>query len=212
MSRTGYSIRACAGDVMSSLRSLQKTPPGIVQPQAIVEPASVGRSDLAVDARAPPLLPHPACDNRPRRWCSCCSSLAYRSPYVVTWQYNELDYEAFLSPPSADHWFGTTQNGFDMFALTMRGMQKSLIIGLLGALISTSLAAVMGSFAGYFGGKLNTVLLVMVDLLLVLPAFLIIAILSPAFRGRTWLLFVVLLVDLSLDGDRAHRARDDACR
>ena len=31
------------------------------------------------------------------------------------------------------HWFGTTQNGFDMFALTMRGMQKSLIIGLLGA-------------------------------------------------------------------------------
>ena len=80
-----------------------------------------------------------------------------------------------------------------MFALTMRGMQKSLIIGLLGALISTSLAAVVGSFAGYFGGRLNTMLLVLVDLLLVLPAFLIIAILSPAFRGRTWLLFVVLL-------------------
>jgi len=72
-------------------------------------------------------------------------------------------------------------------------MQKSLIIGLLGALISTSLAAVVGSFAGYFGGKLNTLLLVVVDLLLVLPGFLIIAILSPAFRGRTWLLFVVLL-------------------
>ncbi len=80
-----------------------------------------------------------------------------------------------------------------MFALTMRGMQKSLIIGLLGALIATSLAAVVGSFAGYFGGRLNTMLLVLVDLLLVLPAFLIIAILSPAFRGRTWLLFVVLL-------------------
>jgi peptide/nickel transport system permease protein len=72
-------------------------------------------------------------------------------------------------------------------------MQKSLIIGLLGALIATSLAAVVGSFAGYFGGRLNTMLLVLVDLLLVLPAFLIIAILSPAFRGRTWLLFVVLL-------------------
>jgi peptide/nickel transport system permease protein len=120
-------------------------------------------------------------------------SLAYVSPYFVTWQYDELDTRAFLSPPSAEHWFGTTQNGFDMFALTMRGMQKSLIIGLLGALISTSLAAVVGSFAGYFGGKLNTLLLVIVDLLLVLPGFLIIAILSPAFRGRTWLLFVVLL-------------------
>jgi peptide/nickel transport system permease protein len=120
-------------------------------------------------------------------------ALAYLSPLFVAWQYNELDTNAFLSPPSAEHWFGTTQNGFDMFALTMRGMQKSLIIGLLGAVIATSLAAVVGSFAGYFGGRLNTLLLVLVDLLLVLPAFLIIAILSPAFRGRTWLLFVVLL-------------------
>jgi peptide/nickel transport system permease protein len=120
-------------------------------------------------------------------------ALAYLSPFVLTWQYNELDTSAFLSPPSPEHWFGTTQNGFDMFALTMRGMQKSLVIGLLGALIATSLAAVVGSFAGYFGGRLNTMLLVLVDLLLVLPAFLIIAILSPAFRGRTWLLFVVLL-------------------
>jgi len=120
-------------------------------------------------------------------------AVAYLSPYFVKWQYNELDTNAFLTPPSAAHWFGTTQNGFDMFALTMRGMQKSLIIGLLGALMSTTLAAVVGAFAGYFGGKLNTVLMVMVDLLLVLPAFLIIAILSPLFRERTWLLFVLLL-------------------
>jgi glutathione transport system permease protein len=118
---------------------------------------------------------------------------AYLSPYFVTWQYNELDTSAFLSAPTSDHWFGTTQNGFDMFALAMRGMQKSLIIGLLGALMSTALAAVIGAFAGYFGGLLNTVLLTIIDLLLVLPSFLIIAILSPTFRGRTWLIFVLLL-------------------
>jgi peptide/nickel transport system permease protein len=75
----------------------------------------------------------------------------------------------------------------------MRGMQKSLIIGLVGALLATSLAATVGSLDGYFGGRLSAALLVVVDLLLVLPGFLIIAILSPAFRGRTWLLFVVLL-------------------
>ncbi len=118
---------------------------------------------------------------------------AYASPHLVTWQYNELDTSAFLSSPTIDHWFGTTQNGFDMFALTMRGMQKSLIIGLLGALLSTTLAAVVGAFAGYFGGVLNAVLLTFIDLLLVLPSFLIIAILSPTFRGRTWLIFVLLL-------------------
>jgi peptide/nickel transport system permease protein len=58
-------------------------------------------------------------------------AVAYLSPFFVEWQYDELDTSAFLAPPSAAHWFGTTQNGFDMFALTMRGMQKSLIIGLL---------------------------------------------------------------------------------
>src|SRR4029077_2014215 len=118
---------------------------------------------------------------------------AYLSPHLSHWQYNQLDTSAFLSAPTIDHWFGTTQNGFDMFALTMRGMQKSLVIGLLGALIATALAAIVGAFAGYFGGVLNTVLLTMIDLLLVLPAFLIIAILSPTFRGRTWLIFVLLL-------------------
>ena len=116
--------------------------------------------------------------------------LAYAGPYLVNWQYDQLDADAFLSPPTREHPFGTTQNGFDMFALTMRGMQKSLIIGLLGALIATALAAVVGAFAGYFGGVLNAVLLTSIDLLLVLPAFLIIAILSPTFRGSTWLVFV----------------------
>jgi peptide/nickel transport system permease protein len=120
-------------------------------------------------------------------------AVAYLSPYVGQWRYNQLDTNAFLSAPTSQHWFGTTQNGFDMFALTMRGMQKSLIIGLLGALMATALAAVVGAFAGYFGGALNAVLLALIDLLLVLPAFLIIAILSPTFRGRTWLIFVLLL-------------------
>jgi peptide/nickel transport system permease protein len=80
-----------------------------------------------------------------------------------------------------------------MFALTMRGLQKSLIIGLLGAVMSTALAALVGAFSGYFGGALNTILLTIVDLLLVLPAFLIIAILSPLFRDHTWIVFVFLL-------------------
>jgi peptide/nickel transport system permease protein len=170
----------------------EEATPAIVQPQAVIEPAVVDETVSRWTLVRRRLV------RKPQAVVGLALvvllfAVAYLSPYVVRWQYNELDTSAFLSPPSAEHWFGTTQNGFDMFALTMRGMQKSLIIGLLGALIATSLAAVVGSFAGYFGGRLNIVLLVIVDLLLVLPAFLIIAILSPAFRGRTWLLFVVLL-------------------
>ena len=120
-------------------------------------------------------------------------ALAYLSPVVSPWQYDQLDFNAFLEPPGGSHWFGTTQNGFDVFALTMRGMQKSLVIGLIGALMATALAATVGAFAGYFGGAVNTALLTLIDLLMVLPAFLIIAILSPSFRGHTWLIFVFLL-------------------
>lgn len=120
-------------------------------------------------------------------------AVAYLAPFVTPWQYNQLDTNAFLSPPSAVHWFGTTQTGFDMLALTTRGLQKSLIVGLVGAVLSTALAAVVGAFSGYFGGTLNTVLLTIIDLLLVLPSFLIIAILSPLFRDHTWLVFVLLL-------------------
>ncbi len=120
-------------------------------------------------------------------------AVAYLSPFISPWQYNQLDFNAFLEPPGGSHWFGTTQNGFDVFALTMRGMQKSLVIGLLGALMATALAATVGAFAGYFGGAVNTALVTLIDLLMVLPAFLIIAILSPSFRGQTWLIFVGLL-------------------
>ena len=120
-------------------------------------------------------------------------ALAFLGPYLGQWGYSELDFESFQEGPSAEHWFGTTGSGADVYAQTLRGMQKSLLIGLLVALLSTSLAAVVGAFAGYMGGWVDRVLMWIVDLLLVIPAFLIIAILSPNFRGNTWFVFVILL-------------------
>ena len=120
-------------------------------------------------------------------------ALAFLGPYLGQWDYTEHDFAAFQKGPSSEHWFGTTRSGADVYALTLRGMQKSLLIGLLVALISTSLAAVVGAFAGYMGGWVDRVLMWIVDLLLVIPAFLIIAILSPTFRGKTWFVFVLLL-------------------
>lgn len=120
-------------------------------------------------------------------------ALAFLGPLLIPWDYAQQDANAYLQPPSAQHWFGTTQIGEDVFAQTLRGLQKSLTIGLLVGLISTALAAVVGATAGYFGGWVDRALMWVVDLLLVLPSFLIIAILSPSFRGKTWLIFVVLL-------------------
>jgi peptide/nickel transport system permease protein len=124
-------------------------------------------------------------------------AVAFVGPHFSQWSYRSTDYTSFLEGPSRRHWFGTTQIGQDVYSQTLRGLQKSLIIGLLTAFISTGLAAVVGASAGYFGGWTDRVLMWFVDLLLVLPTFLIVAILSPSFRGKTWLIFVFLLAFFS---------------
>jgi peptide/nickel transport system permease protein len=118
---------------------------------------------------------------------------AFFGPYLSKWTYSELDVSASLSAPSTTHWFGTNELGQDMYAQAMRGLQKSLLIGVLGALLATTIAAILGSLAGYFGSASDRLVVVVIDLLLILPGFLIIAVLSPLFRGKTWLIFVVLL-------------------
>ena len=117
--------------------------------------------------------------------------LAFGGPFVSQWNYSESDFSNLLTAPSSLHWFGTTQVGVDVFAQTTRGLQKSLIIGLLVAVFSTGLSAIVGAFAGYLMGRADRVIMWFVDLLLVLPAFLILVILSPFYQGRTWLLLVV---------------------
>ncbi|MFC9326361.1 ABC transporter permease [Kitasatospora sp. NPDC057015] len=119
--------------------------------------------------------------------------LAFAGPHLIPWDYATPDYTALRRPPSAEHWFGTNGIGQDVFAQTLRGLQKSLVIGLLVALFSTALAALVGSCAGYFGGWTDRLLMFLVDLMLVLPSFLVITIVSPKLRGAGWIAFVALL-------------------
>jgi len=118
---------------------------------------------------------------------------AYLGPYLTHWQLTDIDFDNFQTGPSGSHWFGTTQTGQDMFLLTMRGAQKSLVIGLIGGPLTTAIAALVGSVAGYVGGWVDRILVWFIDVMLVMPSFLLLAILSPTFKGKTWLLFVVLL-------------------
>ena len=116
---------------------------------------------------------------------------AFGGPYIGQWNYSESDFSSLLKAPSASHWFGTTQIGIDVFAQTTRGLQKSLIIGLLVAVFSTGLSALVGAVAGYLGGRSDRLVMWFVDLFLVLPSFLVLVILSRFYQGKTWLLLVV---------------------
>ena len=76
-------------------------------------------------------------------------------------------------------------------------MQKSMLIGVCVALISTTIAATVGAIAGYFGGWRDRPLMWLVDLLLVVPGFILIAIVTPrdpSSPAPSWLLIVLLAV------------------
>ena len=116
----------------------------------------------------------------------------YALPPLLPYSYSDLDYFALQQPPSVDHWFGTNALGQDLLAQTLRGMQKSMLIGVCVAFISTIVAATVGSIAGYFGGTRDAALMWAVDLLLVVPSFLLIAIVVQRTKGDIFWLIVLL--------------------
>lgn len=117
-------------------------------------------------------------------------------PPLLPYSHTDLDYYALQQPPSTTHWFGTNSIGQDLLAQTLRGMQKSLLIGVAVAFISTVIAATVGAVAGYFGGWRDRALMWIVDLLLVVPSFLLIAIVTPRTRESGSVLWLILLLSV----------------
>jgi len=118
----------------------------------------------------------------------------YALPPLLPHSYSDLDYYALQQPPNPTHWFGTNALGQDLLAQTLRGMQKSLLIGVCVAFISTVIAATVGAVAGYFGGWRDRTLMWIVDLLLVVPSFILIAIVTPRTKQSGTILWLILLL------------------
>ncbi|MFG1931251.1 ABC transporter permease [Mycobacterium sp. NPDC048908] len=118
----------------------------------------------------------------------------YALPPLLPYSYTDLDFYALQQPPTTDHWFGTNALGQDLLAQTLRGMQKSMLIGVCVALISTVIAATVGTVAGYFERWRDRALMWIVDLLLVVPGFLLITIVVQRTKGNVFWLIVLLSV------------------
>ncbi|KOX24210.1 ABC transporter permease [Nocardiopsis sp. NRRL B-16309] len=126
------------------------------------------------------------------------AAVAFLGPLVSPWEPGERDFSAMLEGPTTEHWAGTNRTGQDIFTQATAGLRKSLLIGLLVAVFSTGFAALVGAFAGYVGGVTDRGLMWTADLALVLPNFVILAILSTHFAGDGgWLVLVVLLAAFS---------------
>ena len=122
---------------------------------------------------------------------------AFTGGHLTHWSASSNDFVNTQASPSSDHFFGTDDAGHDMFAQTVSGMQKSLIIGLLVAAMSTGVAGILGTAAAYFGGWWDKVIVWMTDLFLVVPSLLLLIILSPYFQGASWLVLVPMIAVFS---------------
>lgn len=107
---------------------------------------------------------------------------------ISKWGYDEPDFTALATPPSAEHWLGTTPGGSDMYAMVVRGLGRSLSIGIVSSISITIIAALVGTAISYFEGWFEQVGMWLLDMLLIVPSFLLIAlIVSSATGGNDWL-------------------------
>lgn len=113
--------------------------------------------------------------------------------WITKWSPQDQDLLQANVGPTIHHWFGTDEIGHDLYAETVSGLRKSLIIGLLAGPAGTLIAAFVGSFAGYMGGKIDAVLSWFINFLLVLPAFFILILLSPKFKGLSFLVLTAFI-------------------
>jgi peptide/nickel transport system permease protein len=75
-----------------------------------------------------------------------------------------------LSPPSAKHWLGTTQTGQDVFAQVIDGARMTMLVGFSVGALATTLSVVIGLTAGYFGGVIDELISLLINIFLVIPA------------------------------------------
>lgn len=78
-----------------------------------------------------------------------------------------------LMSPSMDHWFGTDEFGRDIFARIVYGTRISLFVGVISVSIALSLGGTLGAIAGYYGGKIDNVIMRVLDVLLAIPTILL---------------------------------------
>lgn len=121
--------------------------------------------------------------------------MAIFAPIVTQYSPNQIDLRARSQPPSLDHWFGTDRTGRDIYTRTVYAGRISLLVGLLAVSISVVIALILGSCAGFFGGKVDSIIMRFTDVMMTFPPVVIfVAVAAAAGPGlRNTILVIGLL-------------------
>ncbi len=115
-------------------------------------------------------------------------------PYIYTTSPYQLNPNLILQTPSYEHIMGTDRLGRDMFARILNGGQTSLIIGFLSASIASFIGLIVGISAGYFQGKVDKSITIIIDLFLTFPTFFLLLALVSYMEASIGILIIVLFI------------------
>jgi len=122
-------------------------------------------------------------------------AVALAAPLLTPHAPDAIDWSRLAAAPALGdaHWWGTDRLGRDVFARTMQGLRISLLIGFAAALASVAIGLLWGAVAGYVGGRVDALMMRIVDMLYALPyVFLVILLATLYERGSVPVLLIAI--------------------
>ncbi|MFL3655204.1 MAG: ABC transporter permease [Halioglobus sp.] len=118
--------------------------------------------------------------------------IAAVTPWIAPYDYAQQDLELGAAPPSAAHWLGTDIFGRDLLTQIMFGGRISLAVGFIATAVALLIGVTWGAIAGYMGGRVDAVMMRLVDIIYALPFMIFIVLLMVVFGRNMLLLFLAI--------------------
>lgn len=125
--------------------------------------------------------------------------IAAFAPQLQRYPYEKMDLRAAKSEPTSEHWLGTDRIGRDIWSRTIHGGRVSLTVAGAATLLSATIGLALGSLAGFYGGWVDMVIMRFTDVVMTLPAIVVMITLA-AFLPRTLTTLVIVIGGLSWPG------------
>ncbi|MDA8732558.1 ABC transporter permease [Luminiphilus sp.] len=118
--------------------------------------------------------------------------IALLTPWIAPYSYEAQNLDLGASSPSAAHWLGTDIFGRDLLTQVMYGGRISLAVGFIATAVALLIGVTWGAIAGYVGGRVDAIMMRLVDILYALPFMIFIVLLMVVFGRNILLLFLAI--------------------